>query len=63
MSGYYQQLTAILKRHGFRFIRQGKGDHEIGGNGTIERPVDRNSRSRHTANAVLKQCGISERIR
>lgn len=62
MNGFYKQLIAILKQHGFRYIRQGKGDHEIWGNGKIERPVDRNSRSRHTANSVLKQCGINKKI-
>ena len=45
MNGFYKQLIAILKQNGFRYIRQGKGDHEIWGNGKIERPVDRNSRS------------------
>lgn len=58
----YKQLTEILKRHGYRFLRPGKGDHEIWGNDRIQRPVDRNSRSRYTANAILKQFGISERI-
>ena len=62
MNGFYKQLVAILKRYGFRFIRQGRGDHEIWGNDQIERPVDRNSRSRHTANAILKQFVIKEKI-
>lgn len=62
MNGFYRQLTAILKRHGFYFLRPGKGDHEIWGNDKIQRPVDRNSRSRHTANQVLKQFGINEKI-
>lgn len=62
MNGFYRQLTAILKRYGFRFLRQGKGDHEIWGNDQIQRPVDRNSRSRFTANAILRQFGIKERL-
>jgi hypothetical protein len=62
MNGYYKQLTEILRKYGFRCIRKGKGDHEIWGNGKVARPVDRNSRSRHTANEVLKQCGIKEKI-
>lgn len=62
MNGFYKQLIAILKQHGFRFIRSGKGDHEIWGNDKLQRPVDRNSRSRHTANAILRQFGIKERI-
>lgn len=61
MNGFYRQLTEILKRHGFYFLRPGKGDHEIWGNDKIQRPVDRNSRSRHTANQILKQFGIKEK--
>lgn len=62
MNGFYKHLTEILKRNGFRFLRPGRGDHEIWGNGKIQRPVDRNSRSRHTANAVLKQFGLKDRV-
>jgi hypothetical protein len=62
MNGFYKQLKEILKRHGFQIIRQGRGDHQIWGNGKVQCPVDRNCRSRHTANAVLKQCGIDEKI-
>lgn len=63
MNGFYKQLTEILKRYGFRFLRSGKGDHEIWGSGTISVTVDRNTRSRFTANKVLKDAQIPERIR
>lgn len=57
-------LTPELKRRleaaGCRFERQGKGDHEIWYSPLTDRrfPVDAKIRSRHTANAVLKQAGL-----
>lgn len=62
MNGYYKQLIKILKNYNIHFIRNGKGDHEIWGNGTTSQPVDRNCRSRFTANAILKNFGIKEKI-
>jgi hypothetical protein len=57
MSGYTKELKDILIANGCRLVRQGRGDHEI-----WESPisgkrftVDNDIRSRHTANAVLKQ--------
>lgn len=29
MNGYYEQVTKILKQHGYARLRQGKGSHEI----------------------------------
>jgi hypothetical protein len=42
------------------FVRQGRGDHEIWQSPVNGRrfTVDNNIKSRHTANAVLKQAGI-----
>jgi hypothetical protein len=60
MASYTGQLKGILREHGCRFDRQGKGDHEIWFSPITRRyfPVDSNILSRHTANAVLKQAGI-----
>lgn len=63
-SGLYRAIVEILKANGCHFVRQGKGDHEIwysplsGRNFT----VDQGCRSRHTANAVLKQAGIPGKL-
>ncbi len=62
MNGFYKQLTEILRRHGFRLLRSGKGDHEVWGNEKLKLTVDRNGRSRHTANSILRQFGIKEKI-
>ena len=64
MSGIGDNLTPELKRvflaAGCRLERQGKGDHEICFSPKSQRRfvVDNRLRSRHTANAVLKQAGL-----
>ncbi len=57
-------LTPVLKKvlleAGCCFERQGKGDHEVWYSPVSERRfvVDGAIKSRHTANAVLKQAGL-----
>jgi HicA toxin of bacterial toxin-antitoxin, len=60
MSGYTEDLKDILVENGCRFVRQGRGDHEIWESPISGKrfPVDNNIKSRHTANAVLKQAGL-----
>ena len=62
--GFYVQLRRILLAHGCLFIRQGKGSHEI-----WESPFNNKRFSvpvtvvaKPTANAVLRQAGIDERL-
>jgi predicted RNA binding protein YcfA (HicA-like mRNA interferase family) len=56
------RLKKILRAAGCYFDRQGKGDHEIWYSPITERRfvVDGKIVSRHTANAVLKQAGLSK---
>ena len=63
-SSFTPQIKKILRSHGCRFERQGKGDHEIWFSPITQRrfAVDNDIRSRHTANAILKQAGISARF-
>jgi len=60
MSNFYRKLTKVLKAAGCRFERQGKGDHEIWFSPVARHQfvVDRSIKSRHTANAVLKEAGL-----
>ena len=60
VSSYGRELKRILLDHGCRFVRQGKGDHEIWFSPITNRTlaVDAGTRKRFTANAVLKQAGI-----
>jgi hypothetical protein len=56
------QLKKLLSEAGCKFERQGKGDHEIWYSPITNRRfvVDNSIKSRHTANAVLKQAGLSK---
>jgi len=64
VQGFYRQIVEALKAAGCQYRRKGKGDHEIWYSPITERTftVDRGSLSRHTANAVMKQAGISVRF-
>ena len=64
MSDLTPQLKKILKEAGCRFERQGKGDHEIWFSPItgVRFVVDHAIKSRHTANAVLKQAGLSKKF-
>jgi len=63
-SSFTPQVKRILLDHGCSFERQGKGDHEIWYSPITNRRlvVDQDIKSRHTANAVLKQAGLSKQF-
>ena len=61
MNGYYNQVTAVLKQHGFLFVRQ-KGSHQMWCRSSHCVTVSTNCDSRHTANAIMKQAGISHKF-
>ena len=63
MATYEAKVRELLRAHGCRFIRRGKGDHDIWFSPLSNRhvTVDGKIKSRHTANAILKQCGIHAR--
>jgi hypothetical protein len=54
------ELKRLLSEAGCRFERHGKGDHDIwfSPHTGVRFPVDHKIKSRHTANAVLKQAGL-----
>lgn len=62
--GYTPQLLRLLVAAGCRFERQGKGDHQIWYSPIAQRTftVDAKIRSRHLANAVLAQAGLSKQF-
>ena len=55
-------LIRLLRAAGCRFERPGKGDHDIwySPHTGTRFPVDHKIKSRHTANAVLKQAGLPQ---
>jgi len=62
MNGYYALVIAQLKLHGYTFLRQGKGSHELWSNGKRNQTVSKNMPSRDMANAIMKQAGINHRF-
>jgi predicted RNA binding protein YcfA (HicA-like mRNA interferase family) len=64
VEGYAQAIKRMLLEAGCSKVRQGRGDHEIWSspiNGRVF-VVDSKILSRHTANAVLKQAGLSKKL-
>jgi len=64
MSDYTIQLKKFLREAGCVFERAGKGDHEIWFSPVsgLRFVVDNAIKSRHTANAVLKQAGLLKKF-
>ncbi len=64
MGDFTADLKQALRDAGCRFVRQGKGDHEIWYSPVtaVHFVVDGAIRSRHTANGVLKQAGLPKRF-
>ncbi|QEP42147.1 type II toxin-antitoxin system HicA family toxin [Ectothiorhodospiraceae bacterium BW-2] len=60
----YKQLVALLLAHGCTFVRQGKGSHEIWQSPLSEKrfTVPTTIKAKPTANAILKQAGVRQRI-
>jgi predicted RNA binding protein YcfA (HicA-like mRNA interferase family) len=65
MPSLSDQVKDILKANGCYFHRQGKGDHEIWYSPHSGRKfaVDHGMKSRHTANDIMKQAGLTHRFR
>ncbi len=64
MADFYRDLIAILRANGFLLSRCGKGSHEIWFNPVTKKSVTvpRPTKSRHTANDVLKQAGLEKKF-
>ena len=62
MAELYTRLVQILRANGCRLERHGKGSHEIWFSPISNRHVSvpRSTKSRHTANEVLKKAGIAK---
>ncbi len=60
MAEYEKKVRARLSENGCHFHRHGKGDHDIWYSplSKIYFTVDGKIKSRHTANAIMKQAGI-----
>ena len=65
MAEYEKRVREVLAEYGCQFIRHGKGDHDIWYSPISKQnfPVDGKIKSRHVANAIMKQSGIEFRFR
>jgi hypothetical protein len=61
-ASFTPELVRLLMASGCYFERHGKGDHDIWYSPitNLRFPVDSKIKSRHTANAVLKQAGLKK---
>ena len=61
MAEFEKAVRKVLYEHGCSYVRRGKGDHDIWYSPLTKQsfPVDSRIKSRHTANAIMKQSGIS----
>jgi hypothetical protein len=64
MESFTPELKKLLLAAGCTFVRAGKGDHEIWRSSItlVHFVVDSKIKSRHTANAVLKQAGLPKQF-
>ena len=62
MNGYYKLVVEALKNYGYKFLRNGKGSHEIWTDGNRNQTVSKNMPSREMANTIMKQAGIDHRF-
>lgn len=64
MAEFEKKVREVLLANGCRFVRHGKGDHDIWFSPItgVHFPVDGKIKSRHTANAIMKQSGIDHRF-
>ena len=60
MAEYEKRVREVLAQNRCVFVRRGKGDHDIWYSPITGRnvTVDTRIKSRHTANAIMKQSGI-----
>jgi len=65
MAEYEKRVREILLEYGCTFSRRGKGDHDIWFSPIVSKsfPVDGKIKSRHVANAIMKQAGLIHRFR
>jgi len=64
MATYEKEVRKVLSQNNCTFVRRGKGDHDIWYSPLTQKnfPVDCKIKSRHIANAVMKQSGLAHRF-
>ncbi|MDR2543564.1 MAG: type II toxin-antitoxin system HicA family toxin [Treponema sp.] len=64
MAEYEKKVRQVLAENHCYFKRRGKGDHDIWYSPISNQsfPVDSKIKSRHLANTIMKQAGITRRF-
>ena len=68
MNGYYKIVIEILKEHGYRYYRNGKGSHEIWikrdahGKLTGRVQIPTHLADKHFAQKLLRDIGITDKV-
>ena len=64
MADYGKTVRSILSKNGCEFVRRGKGDHDIWHSPITKTnfPIDTVIKSRHMANAIMKQSGVKHKF-
>ena len=64
MAEFETRVREVLDDNGCSFVRHGKGDHDIWYSPITKRSVTVpvKIKSKHTANAILKQSGIDQKF-
>ena len=63
MNGYESQIKKLLVEYGWRFLRAGKGSHEIWiKDANTPQTIPKGCKSRHLANKILNQCNIPHKF-
>jgi len=60
----YGAILRVLRENGWKFLRAGRGDHQIWVNPADGRTIsiDAGSKSRHLSNKILKELGIPKKF-
>jgi len=64
MAEYEKKVRKILSEKKCRFVRRGKGDHDMRYSPITNAsfPVDTKIKSRHMANEIMKRAGIDHKF-
>jgi len=64
MANFSRRVRVILRKHGCKLVRQGKGDHEIWYSPIVNAnfAVDGKITKKGTANGTLINAGVKDRV-
>jgi len=63
-AGYGKDLVKLFRKNGCRFVRNGKGDHQVWYSPLTNRNItlDYGTNNKYTANGTLREAGINQKL-